>query len=65
MSNPPPSSYRYCRVCEMITKFHYNRAIGHSCCDDCGSNIGNIKVELLTRLEHKVIVEKNAKRKTK
>lgn len=47
-------SKRYCLVCENIMQFSYNKIIGHSQCDFCGSRYG-IKVEDIKRYidEHK------------
>ena len=32
----PPSSHRHCLYCDKVTKFKYNRLIGHSECIKCG-----------------------------
>lgn len=34
--NAPPRTVRMCAVCKKITKFKYNRFIGHSECEECG-----------------------------
>lgn len=33
----PPPKKEYCLICDRITKWVYNRNIGHGCCIDCGS----------------------------
>lgn len=29
---------RYCSLCKIITKFHYNKQIGHCECSICGNH---------------------------
>jgi len=40
----PPKTRRNCQVCEKKTRFVYNKTLGHSCCEICGSRIISKKV---------------------
>jgi hypothetical protein len=51
---PPPLESRYCLICDNITRWKYNRAIGHGCCTECGSSSlysGKNKEDVLQKLE--------------
>jgi len=38
--NVPPSSQRYCLVCDKIQQYQYSRRVGHSKCTKCGNRWG-------------------------
>jgi hypothetical protein len=40
----PPKTRRYCLCCEKERLFEYERAIGHSCCTECGGRYSRLMV---------------------
>jgi hypothetical protein len=53
-SYAPPLEDRYCGICDKITKWKYNRVIGHGQCTECGSSSlysGRNKEDVLQKLE--------------
>lgn len=58
----PPTSLRYCHVCNDNKTFIYNKVIGHSLCVSCGGRFASrpkhLKLDLPGLVRHLVLVLK-------